>query len=165
MLEDQAAECRQFEPIAFGPLIGQKANGCWVGYGSALFLEFGERACADDLHHPSGEWSLWCNAILWRIEQGDRVLAGSEDDRDTMDAAVNQLNGNALISGGICRYTGDSVLTFTDNLVLRTFVLTSEEDARWNLRRGDSEPVMLGPAIKASPACIPPPLEHREDEG
>lgn len=131
----------------FRVLLGQKANGCWLGYGSVLFLEFGDRTLADDLHHRrSGEWSLWCDQILWRIEQGERVVGGSEDDRERMEAAVAELNGHTLISAAVDPETRDSVLTFADDLVLRTFVLTSEEDARWNFRQGDSEFVLVGPA-------------------
>ena len=106
------------------------------------------RTCADELHnHHSGEWSLWCDQILWRIEQGGRVLAGSEDDRPTMEAAISQMNGHTLLSGEICRDTGNTALRFSDGLVLRTFVITSDEDARWNFRHCDSDVVLLGPVF------------------
>jgi hypothetical protein len=119
----------------FEPLIGQKAQGCWLGYGSVLFLEFGEPQPLNDLRkHPPGEWGLSCDKILWRIEQGDRVLAGSEDDRPIMRSAIEQIDGRILVSGEISQSTGDSLLEFTDHLVLKTFVTTSEEDARWWLR-------------------------------
>jgi hypothetical protein len=40
----------------FAPLIGQKAQGCWLGHGSALFLEFGEAQPGSDLErNPPGE--------------------------------------------------------------------------------------------------------------
>ena len=147
MTESDIVEEELPAPDPFRILLGQKANGCWLGYGSVLFLEFGERTLADDLrHHRSGEWSLWCDQVLWRIEQGQRVVAGSEDDRETMETAVAKLNGHTLISAAIDPETRDSVLMFTDDLVLRTFVLTSEEDARWNFRQGDSEFVLVGPA-------------------
>jgi hypothetical protein len=132
----------------FAPLVGQTANGCWLGYGAALFLEFGERTIAQDLkNHSSGEWSLQCGSVLWRVEQRDRVLTGSEDDRPEMEAAVNALNGLVFLSGNILESTGDSILRFTDDVVLRTFVLTSEEDARWSLRHGDAEWLTLGPSV------------------
>ena len=129
----------------FAPLVGQVANGCWLGYGPTLFLEFGERQDAEDLkNHKSGEWSLQCGAILWRVEQGDQVLAGSEDDRPEMEAAINRLNGLVLLSGKICQWTGDSIITFNDGVVLRTFVLTTEDDPRWSLRHGVGEFAPLG---------------------
>jgi hypothetical protein len=63
------------ELYPFAPLVGQTANGCWLGYGSTLFLEFGERTVVQDLkNRRSGEWSLQCGSVLWRIEQGDCVF-------------------------------------------------------------------------------------------
>jgi hypothetical protein len=152
MPENESARSRDdSESGSFGPLVGQKAHGCWIGYGSVLFLEFGEPRPLDDPHrHPSGEWSLWCDRILWRIEQGDRVLAGSEDARSTMENAIEELNGRTLLSGQISPTTGDSLLEFTDHLVLKTFVTTSEEDARWQFRRGDADFELLGPKIAES---------------
>lgn len=138
----------------FTPLIGQTAKGCWLGYGSVLFLEFGDRIGPETLqYHRSGEWSLWCDQILWRIEQQDRVLAGSEDDRSTMEAAIDQINGHVLMSGETCGSTGDSILRFNDDLVLRTFVLTSEEDARWHFKHGDAAYILLGPSFTTSPTA------------
>jgi len=71
---------------------------------------------------------FWCDRILWRIEPGDGVLAGSEDDRPVMESPIQQINGRSLLSGH------DSILEFTDHLVLKTFVTTSQEDARWHFR-------------------------------
>jgi hypothetical protein len=120
-------------------LLGQTADGCWIGYGAVLFLEFGELTFVDGRRkHPCGEWSLWCDQILWRMEQGSRVLAGSEDDAEVMEAAIAHLNGRTLISAAVDPDTGHSTFMFTDELVLRTFVVTSEEDARWNLGHRDS---------------------------
>jgi hypothetical protein len=132
----------------FAPLIGQKAQGCWLGYGSVLFLEFGEpQPLRDREQHPRGEWGLWCDQILWRVEQGDRVLAGCEDDDAIMDSAIQQINGRILLSGQISESTGDSILEFTDHLVIKTFVPTTEEDARWSFRHGDADYVTLGPKL------------------
>jgi hypothetical protein len=151
MLDEALAlgdSARQPEP--FSPLIGQKANGCWVGYGSALFLEFGERTVSQDLkNHPSGEWSLQCGAVLWRIEQEEHVLAGSEDGPPETEAAVDRLNGLVIVGGVIAEFTGDTVLRFSDGTVLRTFVLTTEEDARWSMRYRDGEFLPLGPSMTA----------------
>ncbi len=135
----------------FAPLIGQKARGCWLGYGSVLFLEFGEpQPLGDREHHPRGEWGLWCDQVLWRIEQGDHVLAGSEDDRPIMESAIEQINGRVLLSGQVSESTGDSLLEFADHFVLKTFVTTTQEDARWQLRHGDAEHAFLGPKLAES---------------
>jgi hypothetical protein len=153
----------QTTPDRFRVLLGQKANGCWLGYGSVLFLEFGEPIPDDLKHHRSGEWSLWSDQILWRIEQGERVVAGSEDDRQKMEAAVAELNGHTLLSITIDPETRDSVLAFTEDFVLHTFVLTSEEETGWNFRQGNSE---FGPVDPEPPAVTAIDTgEDRKDAG
>jgi hypothetical protein len=138
----------------FAPIIGQKAQGCWLGYGSMLFLEFGEpQPLAESQKRPFGEWGLWCGRILWRIEQGDLVLAGSEDDEPTMESGIEQMNGRILVSGQVSESTGDSRLEFTGHLVLRTFVIKSQEDARWTFRHYD-EYAPLGPKLADSPDAV-----------
>ncbi len=130
----------------FSPLVGQTAKGCWLGYGSVLFLEFGTaQPLRDRETHPRGEFGLRRDWIEWRIEQRDRVLAGSEDDRLTMESAIKQIDGKTFKSGVISEPSGDSVLTFSDDLVLRMFVITSEEDARWIFRDREHKYFHLGP--------------------
>jgi hypothetical protein len=130
----------------FSPLVGQTAQGCWLGYGSVLFLEFGNpQPLRDHETHPTGEMGLHCDWIEWRIEQADRVLAGSEDDRLTMESGIKQIDGKTFKSGVISEPSGDSVLTFSDDLVLRMFVITSEEDARWIFRDREHKYFHLGP--------------------
>ena len=130
----------------FTPLIGQTAQGCWLGYGSVLFLEFGQsQPLRDGRTHPCGEWGLRRDQIEWRIEQRDHIVAGSEDDRATMESGIRQIDGKTLVSGEILQPSGDSVLTFLDGLVLRTFVISSEEDSRWIFRDREGRYFHLGP--------------------
>ena len=112
-----------------------------------LFLEFGQpQTLRDGRAHPSGEWGLRNDQIEWRIEQRGRVIAGSEDDRATIESGVRQMDGKTFVSGEIFQSPGDSVLTFSDGLVLRTFVITSEEDSRWIFRDRQGKYFHLGPA-------------------
>ncbi len=123
----------------FASLLGRTAQGCWLGHGNCLFLEFGQSQPPSPREtHPRGEWGLWCDQIQWRIELGDRLIAGSEDDRSTMEAGIHEINGKSFLTGEISPF-GDSTLAFSDSLLLRTFVITTEEDARWNFRdqKGD----------------------------
>ena len=134
----------------FASLIGQTAQGCWLGYGNCLFLEFGQSQPPGPREtHPRGEWGLWCDQIEWRIELGDRVIAGSEDDRSTMEAGIYEINGKSFLSGEISP-SGDSTLTFSDSLILRTFVITTEEDASWNLRDQKGDSSSFGPDRSSS---------------
>ena len=130
---------------AFAPLVRQVANGCWLGVGRALFLEFGAlRPAENPKHHPRGELALWADSVSWRLEQSDRLLAGSCDDTATMNQAIEMINGAIFVSGELLP-SGDSNLYFAGGLTLRTFVDTMEEDARWVLRNRDGNIGALGP--------------------
>src|SRR5260370_24532816 len=75
----------------FAPLVGQVANGCWLGVGSVFFLQFGAlRPPERPGHHPRGELALFADEISWRLEQGEQVLAGSADDKLTMNSAIER---------------------------------------------------------------------------
>jgi hypothetical protein len=132
-----------FDP--FAPLVGQTAQGCWLGYGNSLFLEFGPLQPLDEgANHPRGRWGLWCDTMIWRLEQRDQVHAGLEDDRETAEKAVKQIDGATFVSGRLSPF-GDSMLIFSDDLVLKTFRVTTEEDARWVFRDVDGRHYRLGP--------------------
>ena len=136
----------QTNPNLFASLIGQTARGCWLGYGSVLFLEFGQSQLPHDRkNHPRGEFGLSCDHIECRIEKGEKVIAGSEDNRAAMESGIEEINGKDLISAELLQPSGDSILTFSDGLVLRSFVITSEEDARWTFCDRDGNYFHLGP--------------------
>lgn len=99
-----------------------------------LFLGFGENG-----ENEVSQWSLWNDQILWRIELNQQVLAGSEDDRERMEVAAQQINGRTLVSGETDDDSGDSLLTFSGGLTLRTFLVTAEDNPTWNLSSCDSE--------------------------
>jgi hypothetical protein len=111
-----------------------------------LFLEFGQsQPLLDRENHPRGEFGLWCDWIEWHIERRGHVITGSEDDRAAMETGIAELEGMVFGYGELLLPSGDSILTFSDDLVLRTFVTTSEEDARWNFRDRDGKYFHLGP--------------------
>jgi hypothetical protein len=116
------------------PIIDKAANNCWLGYGSALFLEFGQlRQEKETPRHPTGEWTLTSDKILWRVESNGRAVGGSEDDRSTMEAAVRELQGKTLISSQSMEPSGDSILTFSDGVILRAFALLTNSNTQWEL--------------------------------
>jgi hypothetical protein len=128
----------------FARVIGQKTQG-WIGHGSVLFLEFGElRDRGDGGNIPRGEWTLSSDLILWRVEERDHILGGSEDDRATMEAAIQHIKGRTLVAAELVESSGDSIFMFSGDVVLKTFVLSSIDDARWRLRLKDGEYVSLG---------------------
>jgi len=73
-------------------LLGQKAWGVSLGYGSFLTIEFGQPLPSNNEQQKiHGEWHLWLYNCAWRLEEGDKILAASEDERNNLEVAVHRL--------------------------------------------------------------------------
>ncbi|KAM3100947.1 hypothetical protein ACKFKF_10775 [Phormidesmis sp. 146-12] len=119
------------------PLLGQKAWGVLLGHGSFITLEFGKSLVRPSEKKVHGEWHLWIYCCAWRLEKGDRVLAGSEDPRSKLEQAVQQLEGLVLNSVELLSPAWDTLFKFEDQVVLRLFPLLSEEAEHWMLYMPD----------------------------
>jgi hypothetical protein len=77
-------------------LIGQKAWGASVGWGSFVTIEFGSKR----LHHRHyhGDWHLWLYQCEWDLSSNGRLLAHSESKKKVMQLAIDNLNGAELKS-------------------------------------------------------------------
>lgn len=78
----------------FEPLIGQKAWGGKIGWGSFVTIEFGTKHLQE--HHFHGDWHLWVYQCDWELRSGERLLANSESKKRIMQLAVDNLNENEL---------------------------------------------------------------------
>lgn len=147
------------------PLIGQKACGAWIGHGSALFLEFGEpRPLEAKQRHAKGEWTLSNDTLMvWRVERGDTVVTGSEDDRKTIEAGLAQVNGRRLLAIRFENEIGDISLSFEDDLSLRSFVNRTElsDEGRWWVRDSADNYHSIDPKY-AGPARLPATQEQND---
>lgn len=97
---------KQIEKL-FTPLIGQKAWGASVGWGSFVTVEFGSK----HLHHRHyhGDWHLWLYQCDWSLSSNGRCLADSESKRKVMQLAIDNLNGSKLT-----HFSFDSQRTITE---------------------------------------------------
>jgi len=66
----------------FRPLIGQKAWGASVGYGSFVTIEFGRKRLYHGHYH--GEWHVWLYLCEWKLFSGARQLADFESKKRMM---------------------------------------------------------------------------------
>ncbi len=127
-------------------LLGKNAWGVSIGHGSFLTLEFGQPVPINEQPPMiQGEWHLWIYCCVWRLEEGDKILAASEDDRDKLKLAVQRLENLALQSIDLISSSWDLVLTFEHQVVLRTFAIYSEEYQNWMLFTPDSNVLTAGP--------------------
>lgn len=128
------------------PLLGQKAWGVSLGIGSFITLEFGNILPRDENHQSNhGEWHLWIYCCGWRLEENNEVLAASEDTRSKLENAVQRLEGLAIESIQRLNSAGDTVFTFEQQIILRTFSIYSEEFEHWMLYMPDGNVLSTGP--------------------
>ncbi len=73
----------------FKPIVGQCPWRARVGVGSFLTFDFGRRIQED--HHFRGEWHLWIYQAKWSLVHGDRKIADSDSERQTIEVAVRRL--------------------------------------------------------------------------
>ena len=116
---------------------GAEITSAWRGYGSAIFVEFGNLSKRSGAKHEQGEQTLaveWS----WRLEGSDSVLVGSFDENAKMsdfpDMVVGKIVKSVLIFTGL----KEIQLELSDSLRLLSFTTTSG-DPQWCLRYNDTE--------------------------
>lgn len=75
---------------------GLEAWGTTLGHGSFLTVELGGAAAAS----AHGATTCGSSQSAWRIEDGESMIAGSEDDRDALAGKVTVLDGRTVLTMG-----------------------------------------------------------------
>jgi hypothetical protein len=125
------------------PLIGQSAWNVQLGWSSFITLEFG--APQTNRGNTRGAWHLWVYGAGWRLEEGDRMLAGSLDDDEHLTLAVKRMDGLKLLAVDIDLPMLDTVFTFEQDVVLRLFSEYTSSMEHWMLFLPDDNVLSLGP--------------------
>lgn len=131
--------------------------GAELGHGSFITVEFGERQPGED----HGLYHLWVYMAPWRLEDADKMLAASEDDRDELAKKIPMLNGLALTAIAVEHPSLSTRFEFDGGLVLTTFS-DSRTDEHWMFFRPDGMVVTAGPgpAFWLQPAAGPVESEY-----
>lgn len=122
------------------PLMGIEVSHVWMGYGSAIFLDFGElhpRVWPNGklAQHPYGEMTLFA-CWGWRIEGKRRVWCGSWSEREHSEKYIKALEGAQVISVSLVGRLGEIALNFSNGLSFQSF-MTAQGDPDWSLRSRD----------------------------
>lgn len=129
-----------FEALA-ASLIGQPISHVWRGYGSAVFIEFGDltpTTIRDGTQgHPVGQASLGVE-WSWRIEDNVRILSGSWSDEDRWEPALARLRDARLASLSLFGRLPEVELS-TDQGVRFISFSTTDGQPQWHVvdRRND----------------------------
>ncbi|HNE04385.1 MAG TPA: hypothetical protein PLT08_07690 [Anaerolineales bacterium] len=111
------------------PLVGAKAWGPRVLVGSFIHLEFGEpRPYERDTSIMRGNWVLLTQLCEWRLEKDGNLLIGSENLRENINVALQELNGSILQKVDVQLPTLDTTLFFMNGVILRIFTVSFLRD-------------------------------------
>jgi hypothetical protein len=108
---------RQEIETLFRPLVGQRAWGAKVGWGSFVTIEFGPRRLQHRHYH--GDWHLWLYQCDWTLNSETHEMANSESKKGLMQAAIDNLNGLDLVDTSFDQRCMITDFTFKGNLRLR----------------------------------------------
>ena len=130
---------KAFEALA-ATLSGQRISYLWRGYGSAVFIEFGDLAPRTRRDgspgHPEGQISLGVE-WSWRIENDTQILSGSWSEEDLWEPSFAQLRDTQVAS---VRLVGKlpEIELLTEQGVRFVSFSTTDGQPQWHLvdRRG-----------------------------
>lgn len=115
-------------------LIGMQVSHVWRGFGSAIFLEFGnlqDRGVRKDgtKRNPDGDVSVMIE-WSWRIEKARSILGGSFSSDGKFLGMLKKLVGATVADMKVTDGLPELVLTFSNGLKLASF-MTAEGQPQW----------------------------------
>jgi hypothetical protein len=118
------------------PLVGLEVSHVWRGYGSALFLEFGDltprgRRRDGTERNPSGQMGLMIE-WSWRIERPRSILCGSFSDESKWPGAFKRLLGATVSEVGTFGRLPELAVGLSNGLFVVSF-MTAEGQPEWTL--------------------------------
>jgi hypothetical protein len=121
-------------PQAFlSALHGKRVSHVWRGYGSALFLEFGELSRTRRLNgkpgHPVGDLSLMVE-WSWRIESKNSILGGSWSNERGWPRLFKRLVGSKVRSVELFGRIPEIALELSNGLRVVSF-MTADGQPSW----------------------------------
>jgi hypothetical protein len=121
------------------PLIGLPVTRVWQGYGSAIFLEFGQiqprRRRDGSPGDPRGEWTLMIE-WSWRIEGKRLIWCGSWSDGARWPRAFRRIESASVASLSLSGTLPEIELCLSNGLRLLS-MMTAEGNPAWALTSND----------------------------
>ena len=115
-------------------LIGKKVGYAWIGYGSAVFLEFGDlirrTGRGGELsQHFQGDITLMIE-WSWRVERVRSIFAGSWSSKRRWQSALRVLIGCEVTQVAFTSGLPEIALSFSNGLRITSF-MTAEGQPAW----------------------------------
>lgn len=134
---------------------GLKAYNVKLGHGSFLTIDFGDpmeinvKTKKGMEKFTRGEWHFWIYMCAWRIDKGNRALAGSNDSRDKIENVLKKIEGKKLVLFDL-KHSPDAVLVFDGKYELKVFNINTEDQDQWMIYTPDKNVLTVGPGNKCS---------------
>ncbi len=127
----------------FQPLLGQKAWGAKVGWGSFVTIEFGAKRLQHHRYH--GYWHLWLYHCDWTLCSENHEMTDSESKKGLMQTAIDNLNQLELISLSFDPQQMATEFVFEGNLRLkcRPYPDSTPDEQYWMLFTPDKQVASL----------------------
>lgn len=148
LTSDEMAEIQSI----INPVLGARAWGVALGIGSFVTINFGARLETDARSQFSqGEWHLWIQHCVWRVEKDNSVVIGSEDPRSSLKETIKIIEGLALQSVSINVHSFETTFSFDKDTNLTAFPVSYwGEDEYWWLFTPKSKVLVAGPGMNWS---------------
>ena len=130
------AEASPFEEFRTA-LTGREVSHVWRGYGTALFIEFGDLRPSivtrrdGSRGNPEGELGLMVE-WSWRIEDQTSVICGSDSEAEMQRVALESLLGAKVVDAALLGRLPELSIELETGVCIRTF-MTAEGDPEWAL--------------------------------
>jgi hypothetical protein len=124
-------------------LCGRRPSRATLGRGSFVTLDFGSLVTNAD-GRIRGEWQLWIYYSAWRIDSNENIVVGSEDDRESIQSILADVETRTLTSVEVHMPSLGLDLNFGD-LLLHVFPITSSDAEHWMLYTPSGQVLVAGP--------------------
>jgi hypothetical protein len=128
--------------------LGHRPSSISLGVGSNVTIDFGEQLTVQATPtqtYVRGEWQLWVQHSCWRIEARNKVIAGSDDDRERLERALRYIVNNTLVAVELSPPAPDVVMRFDAGVVLRLFPFNfSRNYVHWSLYMPSRDVLVFG---------------------
>ena len=138
----------------FEPIILQKVQKSYSGFGSFIVIQFGMdlislSSSAKEIFSIRSEWYFWVDMSFWDLKANGKIIAHDEDLREKIDAAVKELEGKKLLDVKLLNDEYDMVLVFESGISLHLIANNTEKDnEQWSLFTPDKMVLTAGPFKK-----------------
>jgi hypothetical protein len=115
-------------------LRGLAVSYVWRGYGTALFIEFGQlspgKAVRDgQAGNPLGQFGIMMQ-WSWRIEDSNKIICGSWSEEELWEPSFKRLLGEKVVDAAYVGRLPEIIVNFTNGLHVLSF-MTSEGQPEW----------------------------------